>query len=1205
MTNEVAEIGFSFPTGPLERGARKLEDLEPAAVKADRGLDRLERQTKKTNSTFGDLARGGGTSILRSLRGLATGAAVAVTAMLSFGAVVGTISTFETSISRLGAVSGATTTQLGEMRNVARDLGATTEFTASQAADGLNFLAMAGFTAQESVAAIPAVLDLATASGLGLAQAADTTSNIMSGFAIAAENAADVADVLAAASSRANTDVAQLGDAMSTVAPIAAALDISLADTAASIGILSDAGIQGARAGTALRGVLASLAGPTDQAVSVLQKLGLTIQDIDPATNELSVVMQRLGAAGLSTADAMTIFGREAASGALVLVDGATRLGVFGDELERVNGAAGDMADTMRDNLGGDIKTLQSAVSGLILELGDAGLTAVLRSVVQGITAVTRAISFVVSAFGAAGDAFASLVGGASAAQIATDNLTLAMGDEIDQANKLLLAIEPNRVMSVDVAGAKLAQAQAHLAAADAQRQEAVQLTKMSDEYQRQQELIDNNRRILQQYRDLEAQGERAGEFEANQIAELNRQLREAVELQQQMVDEAGQTSAEYNAVQAEINRLQVAIDNSVDGVVNLNGQVVTSNELSARLSNVVNSITFGNAIGGAEALAQRLGVSLSIAQQIAASAGTSNVGDEVFDPRSPRFNPSAQAAVNRQNTLDEIRKSFEDVEVAAVGASRGTSSVGRAARETKDDLNEVEKSARTFAEELDGPVTSAIGRASDEFGDFAARGFRDFESMKDGILGSFQDMISQMIALAARNTIMLSLGLGGGAGAGTGGLLSGLLGGGQGGGLLGGVGGLAGLGSAFSGGLSFFTSGVSSGFAAGGLGGALSGGASALGTAFAGASGGLGGLAAAAGAVALPALAVAGLVSFLSTKKKTIDSGISAIVTVEDAVFSTYEEIEKSRFWGLSKKRSTELTALTGSTDDIFQQTTRSIQDSVISSAQSLGVSTSVFDNFSFEFKASLDGLTEAAQQQKIQEEFERMGNAMASQINGLDQFAQAGESSNETLTRLSTSLVTVNDVFRDLGFNAMNISLAGADAASSFVDLFGSLEQFQNATSIYYDRFFSDQEKQANLSARIEENLRDLGINFVPKTNAAFRDLVETAMSAGDTEMAAALIQLAPSFDALTQATKDLTAAFNADAFASGIDFRRGQALTANGLSYSAEQSQAQMLAEIRALRAQQTMAQSTMEITAANTGKAADAANDSLALQVTGGI
>lgn len=371
----VAELGYKIESQQVKIAEDRLDGMHRASVKADGSSEKLANTQTK-------LAKALGSTVGRMV--------ALAAAAVSIGKVVSTLAQFEDGMARLGAITRASEADLAKLRDTAKDLGATTEFSATQAADGLTFLGQAGFTAAESMAAIPAVLDLATASGLGLAQAADTASNIMSGFGIAAGEAALVSDVLAAASSRANTNVAQLGSAMSTVAPIAAAMGIDLNTTAAAIGVMSDAGIQGERAGTALRGVLASLAGPTKQARDALSKYGLTAADVDPQVHGLANVFETLRQRGLSTADAMQIFGREAASGALVLIESAKRVGDFADELSEAEGEASRMAETMRGALGGSFKTLQSSVEALILAMGEAGLTAAIQAVVGALTGIVR-----------------------------------------------------------------------------------------------------------------------------------------------------------------------------------------------------------------------------------------------------------------------------------------------------------------------------------------------------------------------------------------------------------------------------------------------------------------------------------------------------------------------------------------------------------------------------------------------------------------------------------------------------------------------------------------------------------------------------------------------------------------------------------------------------------------------------------------------
>ena len=198
------------------------------------------------------------------------------------------------------------------------------------------FLAQAGFTARDSIAAIPDVLNLARASALGLGEAADIASNVMSGFGIAAGDAANVTDILAGVSSRANTDVRQLGEAAGYVGPVAAAMGISLEDAAAAIGVMSNAGIQGSRAGTSLRRLLASLANPTDAATEALNSLGIQMSEVSPESNSLSEIIGTLAEAGLSGAEAFEIFGNIGAPGILALVANNDELTALGTELDNV-----------------------------------------------------------------------------------------------------------------------------------------------------------------------------------------------------------------------------------------------------------------------------------------------------------------------------------------------------------------------------------------------------------------------------------------------------------------------------------------------------------------------------------------------------------------------------------------------------------------------------------------------------------------------------------------------------------------------------------------------------------------------------------------------------------------------------------------------------------------------------------------------------
>lgn len=372
--NDIAALGLRVDSGGVIAGTRHLERFEGQARRTEGAAERMGRSIVRAAGAFAAMAA----------------------ATTGFTAVISTLSGFETSMAAVAAITRATDEELKQLRDTAKQLGATTEFSASQAADALKFLGMAGFQTADAISAIPAVLDLATAAQMDLARAADISSNIMSAFGIAATDAAKVADVLAAASSRANTDVTQLGDGMKYVGPIASALGIAMSDTAAAMGILSDAGLQGSMAGTGLRQILAGLANTTPQAAKALQSLGLDVEKLNPATTSLVDIIAQLKDAGLDAATALTVFGDRGAPAVLALIEGAQKLGTLTDELKNVNGEAKRMAETMRDQLGGDLKGLSSALEGLIIQMGESGLISGIRGLVQGLTTLVREFTAVI-----------------------------------------------------------------------------------------------------------------------------------------------------------------------------------------------------------------------------------------------------------------------------------------------------------------------------------------------------------------------------------------------------------------------------------------------------------------------------------------------------------------------------------------------------------------------------------------------------------------------------------------------------------------------------------------------------------------------------------------------------------------------------------------------------------------------------------------
>lgn len=363
---------------------RSLSDIRAEAAKTVKSAESI-------GSSFSNLA-----GSVRGLRGILATLGIGA----AFKSAVDTIGAFEEQMSGIKAVTSASADEMAKMSTVARTLGATTKYSAAQAAEGMKLLGQAGFDTNKIIASMEGVLNLAAAGSLDLAKAAEISSNILSQFGMSANDMGKVADILAAAAARANTDVSDLGNAMKYVGPIAASLKISFADAAAAVAALSNSGIKGEQAGTAVRGVLSSLADPSKEAEKAIKALGLTVESLDPSSQSFLSIMEKLRAKGLDASYAFKIFGQEGAPAVLSLTRNTAGLQELTKGMSNVAGEAKRMADTMSDNLRGDFKNLQSAAEELTLQIGDGGLLGGLRALTQGATGVVRVMAGMESSLG-------------------------------------------------------------------------------------------------------------------------------------------------------------------------------------------------------------------------------------------------------------------------------------------------------------------------------------------------------------------------------------------------------------------------------------------------------------------------------------------------------------------------------------------------------------------------------------------------------------------------------------------------------------------------------------------------------------------------------------------------------------------------------------------------------------------------------------
>lgn len=326
----------------------------------------------------------GATSTAQGMSQLASASAVVGTTMVAaIGASVGAAANFEQGMARVKAISNATDSEFKLLSDTAKQMGANTQFSATQAAEGLSFLSMAGFSAKDSVAALPSVLNLAAAGQMDLGRSADIVSNIMTGFGISAEDTGHAVDVLTKTMTSANTDLPMLGDAMKYVAPVASSLGISMEDTATAVAKMSDAGIQGSMAGTALRAALLQLNSPTGAAQKEMEKLGLNVKDASGNMLPLPQIIGRVNEKmqGMTdsqkTAAAAHLVGTEAASGFVALLKvGEQGLADYSKGLENSAGTAERVAKIQQDTLKGAWDELTSAAEGLAIGIGEKMLPA-------------------------------------------------------------------------------------------------------------------------------------------------------------------------------------------------------------------------------------------------------------------------------------------------------------------------------------------------------------------------------------------------------------------------------------------------------------------------------------------------------------------------------------------------------------------------------------------------------------------------------------------------------------------------------------------------------------------------------------------------------------------------------------------------------------------------------------------------------------
>lgn len=395
-----------YARSEVERYGRQLEQAETKVKEFASASDGAADDTKELAEETAEAGKqaekssDGFTVMKGALADLAAdGIRKAAGALKDFTAdVIQTGSQFEAQMSGVGAISGASAEEMELLNDKAKEMGATTKFTAAQSGEAFEYMAMAGWKTEEMLSGIDGILALAAASGEDLGTTSDIVTDALTAFGLTAGDAGHFADVLAAASSNANTNVSMMGETFKYVAPIAGSLGYSAEDVATAIGIMANSGIKASQAGTALRTIMSNLTGDFKIQGDAIGEVTVKTQNADGSMRDFSEILSDTRAAfdGLTESEkaqqAETLVGKNAMSGFLALVNAAPGdVSKLTEAITNCDGAAQGMSETMVDNLQGDMTLLDSAVDGMKIGLSEE-LTPVLRDTVQYVTKQMPAI---------------------------------------------------------------------------------------------------------------------------------------------------------------------------------------------------------------------------------------------------------------------------------------------------------------------------------------------------------------------------------------------------------------------------------------------------------------------------------------------------------------------------------------------------------------------------------------------------------------------------------------------------------------------------------------------------------------------------------------------------------------------------------------------------------------------------------------------
>lgn len=633
----------------LQKNDGYMREAEKSADKTAHSIDQYGNEVKEAEQdtmSFGQtaLAVFAGQVLHQALEKLVRGIADISKECVEMG------SQFEASMSKVEAVSGATGSDLDALTAKAKEMGSTTMFSASQAADAMNYMAMAGWKTEDMLGGIEGVMSLAAASGEDLATTSDIVTDALTAFGLTAQDAGHFADVLAAASSNANTNVSMMGETFKYCAPVAGALGFSVEDTAEAIGLMANAGIKGSQAGTSLRRIMQELNGEVKIHSKTMGDVVIQTTNADGSMRELSDILAdcRVAFGELSESEkaaaASSIVGKNAMSGFLALMNAApSDVDKLSSALNNCNGVAKDMADTMQDNLQGKITILKSALEGLAISTYDAFDD----SLKEGVEGATEAIGQLNDAI-VNGDLGVSLDRlGESASRLITDvvddlvdnmpQIVDGLTDLLDNAENigsvLITLVEAWGAYKVATTGAQAAQA---LLNAEMTVNPIIAVAEAV--------LIAGNALVAYQ-RNVAKAGE--------EQLKLNRQTTPLIAETRKLTASVNESKAAYDQSTSDMEAQGAACDRLVGELINLNAQYQDSNapgfsEAITQQTSIINELN-----------AAYPGLNLSINEH----TGALNMSTDAIKANIEAMQSQAYAEA-AQERLTEIAKQKLDIDI-------------------------------------------------------------------------------------------------------------------------------------------------------------------------------------------------------------------------------------------------------------------------------------------------------------------------------------------------------------------------------------------------------------------------------------------------------------------------------------------------------------------------------------------------------------